>query len=72
MDLFSVVSCTYKENWSKVIVTVPLERLVIGHLEVRQDEGGVEALFDYCMIRIIDIHMHHEGELIHTALAGWG
>ena len=51
---------------------MPLERLVIGHLEVRQDEGGVEALFDYCMIRIIDIHMHHEGELIHTALAGWG
>lgn len=72
MDLFSVVSCADKENWSKVIVRGPLERLVRGHLEVRQDKGGAEALSGYCIIWIIDIYMHHEGELIHTALAGWG
>lgn len=50
MDLFSVVSCADKENWSKVIVRGPLERLVRGHLEVRQDKGGAEALSGYCII----------------------
>lgn len=60
-----------KENWSKVIVREPWERLVRGHPEFQQDEGGEEALFGYCMIWIMDIHIHHDGELIRTALVGW-
>ncbi len=61
-----------EENWSKVIVAEPWERLVRQHHNFRQDESGMEALSGYCMIWIMDTHIHHDSELIHTALAGYG
>lgn len=77
MDLFSVVSKGTQGELEQSHCQSALGKACKGTpwvlaAKFRQDEGGEEALSGYCMSWIMDIHIHHDGELIHAALAGWG
>lgn len=60
-----------KKSWRKVTVTDPWEWLVRRHLaSSRQNFGRMKVETRFCLV-IMDTHMHHNGELIHTVLAAY-
>lgn len=74
MDLFSVVSkrrrrASEKSYCQKALGKSCKRTLQVLGAKFRQDEGREQALSGWCMIWIMDMHIHHDVELTHTAKA---